>query len=99
MNPDRKAAHVCFDKRASKAGSLFGRLRPLAEHPIVSLGVMRWIHAQVSMDSFCSTPNFLSSSPVFLKLCELTADEHPPQRPEVFEVRLMVTYPKLFGRL
>lgn len=39
-----------------------------------------------------STPSFLSYAPVFLKLCGQAADEHPPQRPEVFEV-IMKTLP------
>lgn len=53
----------------------------------MSLGILKWIHAQVSKEAFCSTPNFLSYAPVFLSLCGQTADEHPPQRPEAFEVK------------
>lgn len=41
---------------------------------------------QVSTEAFVSTPSFLSYAPVFLKLCGQAADEHPPQRPETFEV-------------
>lgn len=73
--------------RPSQLASLQGRLRPFAEHPLVSLGVLKWIHVQVSKAAFCATPSFLSYAPVFLKLCGQTADEHPPQRPEAFEVR------------
>ncbi|CAB1117666.1 unnamed protein product [Ectocarpus sp. CCAP 1310/34] len=65
---------------------LQGRLRPFAEHPLVSLGVLKWVHAQASTESFVSTPSFLSYAPVFLKLCGQAADEHPPQRPEAFEI-------------
>lgn len=81
-----KAGEECFDMRPSQLASLQGRLRPFAEHPLVSLGVLKWVHAQVSKEAFCATPSFLSYAPVFLKLCGQTADEHPPQRPEAFEV-------------
>ena len=81
--------------RPSQLASLQGRLRPYAEHPLVSLGALKWIHAQVSKEAFCSTPSFLSYAPMFLKLCGQTADEHPPQRPDAFEVRY-ATYCSLF---
>ena len=81
-----KAGNRCFEKRPSRPASLQGRLRPFAEYPVVSLGIMKWIHAQVSTEAFCSTPRFLSDAPMFLKLCKHTVDDHPPQRPEVFEV-------------
>ncbi|CAN0301974.1 unnamed protein product [Pylaiella littoralis] len=79
-----QAAGECFV--TSQLASLQARLRPYAEHPLVSLGVLKWIHAQVSTEAFVSTPSFLSYAPVFLKLCGQAADEHPPQRPEVFEI-------------
>lgn len=82
-----KSSEECFDMRPSQLGSLQGRLRPFAEHPTVSLGALKWIHAQVSNEAFCATPSFLSYAPVFLKLCGQAADDHPPQRPEAFEVR------------
>lgn len=81
-----KAGEECFDMRPSQLASLQGRLRPYAEHPLVSLGALKWIHAQVSKEAFCATPSFLSYAPMFLKLCGQTADEHPPQRPDAFEV-------------
>ncbi|CBN78708.1 conserved unknown protein [Ectocarpus siliculosus] len=79
-----QAAGECFE--TSQLASLQGRLRPFAEHPLVSLGVLKWVHAQASTESFVSTPSFLSYAPVFLKLCGQAADEHPPQRPEAFEI-------------
>eukprot|EP00752_Nemacystus_decipiens_P002442 g2299.t1 len=79
-----QAAGECFE--TSQLASLQGRLRLFAEHPIVSLGVLKWIHAQVSTEAFVSTPSFLSYAPVFLKLCGQVSDEHPPQRPETFEI-------------
>ncbi|CAM9424683.1 unnamed protein product [Laminaria digitata] len=81
-----QAGEECFDMRPSQLASLQGRLRPYAEHPLVSLGALKWIHAQVSKEAFCSTPSFLSYAPMFLKLCGQTADEHPPQRPDAFEI-------------
>lgn len=53
---------------------------------------------QVSDEAFVSTPSFLSFAPVFLKLCGQAADEHPPQRPEAFEVREAQTERKLETR-
>ncbi|CAM9293898.1 unnamed protein product, partial [Ectocarpus sp. 4 AP-2014] len=79
-----QAAGECFE--TSQLASLQGRLRPFAEYPLVSLGVLKWVHAQASTESFVSTPSFLSYAPVFLKLCGQAADEHPPQRPEAFEI-------------
>ncbi|CAN0129833.1 unnamed protein product, partial [Ectocarpus fasciculatus] len=79
-----QAAGECFE--TSQLASLQGQLRPFAEHPLVSLGILKWVHAQASTESFVSTPSFLSYAPVFLKLCGQAADEHPPQRPEAFEI-------------
>ncbi|CAM9506706.1 unnamed protein product [Hapterophycus canaliculatus] len=85
-----QAAGECFV--TSQLASLQGRLRPFAKHPLVSLGVLRWVHAQVSTEAFVSTPSFLSYAPVFLKLCGQAADEYPPQRPETFEImKLMLS--------
>lgn len=43
-----QAAGECCE--TSQLASLQGRLRPFAEHPVVSLGVLKWIHAQVWFD-------------------------------------------------
>lgn len=53
----------------------------------MSLGVLKWIHSQVSKEEFCASASFLSYAPVFLMLCGDISAEHPPQRPDVFEVR------------
>lgn len=62
-------------------------VRPLV-HAQVSLGILKWVQSQVSRETFCASPSFLSYAPVFLKLCGQTTDEHPAQRPQVFEVRV-----------
>ncbi|CAM9279182.1 unnamed protein product [Scytosiphon promiscuus] len=85
-----QAAGECFV--TSQLASLQRRLLPFAGHPLVSLGVLRWVHAQVSTEAFVSTPSFLSYAPVFLTLCGQAAEKHPPQRPETFEImKLMLS--------
>lgn len=54
--------------------------------PAARARVCLCVGVQVSTEAFVSTPSFLSAAPVFLKLCGQAADEHPPQRPETFEV-------------
>ncbi|CAN0054454.1 unnamed protein product, partial [Discosporangium mesarthrocarpum] len=89
-----KAGEICADTRPALLASLQASLTPLLALPVASLGILCWIHAQVSNDQFCLTPSFLSYAPVFLKLCTQAAHNHPPQRPSIFEVIKLILHVK-----